>query len=107
MEVTETEKPCLELVKEIMLEMALRPIRIKRDKRGRIEIGVSVTQTIWVDCRTKPKLGVWNGHVVEDGKCTMADGTVYTVAQSKYLLKVYVKLTKSLKRWYTQRSLIK
>jgi len=68
MEVTETEKPHLDLVYSILEEAALRPIQVKRDDKGRLEIGVSTRLTLWVDCRNSPQIGVWNGEAIQSGR---------------------------------------
>lgn len=78
MEVSETERPYLELVNSILEEAALRPIQIKRNKHGPLEIGVSTRLTLWVDCRVIPQIGVWNGEVIENGRISMG-GEVFGI----------------------------
>jgi len=68
MEISEVEKSYLDLVYSILEEAALRPIRVKRDDKGRLEVGVSTRLTLWVDCRNSPQIGVWNGEAIQSGR---------------------------------------
>lgn len=67
----EVEKSYLDLVYSILEEAALRPIRVKRDGMGRLEIGVSTRLTLWVDCRHAPQVGVWNGEMIKSGSINL------------------------------------